>query len=581
MAPGMEDETDGLLQLISDIRGVSLQADPVALNEVRAFLLRHEAESAKSASHTVLENYPDWWVRRRRAPPGLSIEGAEALEELNRHVGFMHSLGVPMTLAERRTTPCFRFFQDLEAWGSREAAPLAASLFSPDSALTRLIGAVVGEVFPSHGGFLDVAVYNATGLSQTKGVRKTSLRLVWPGILIDADRAVRVRDLVVSRLVAATSAEGGALADMEAELKKANGSNTWHSLVSDAAYSSRSVVRMPLCDRVAPLPLRGPEKRPLNPVGVMRYSYGDKMKVEWLCKEADLDPAEWMKIGCLRQEGEVQLTDWSMPAYRSHELIPLSAARGYRVKVRTVAGSDGPTVGGGLRMARKQVAERAGQLQALERSFSCTPQEFAEKMEPQLGKAGIEPDGSHVWKQPSSDARIVMYGDDKLIKVIGRPNQVRSLVMIVAPHTEASKRIGLANGDEPDANGFANGTNGYHKEEATKPSEASGPDTPETEKERRLALQNFDSLGQSELGLKEGDVVWVLLDPQAGNVQDVDRWVYGKKECGQHGWFPLSHTKPADEIEGDAVETAERTPKIETAERTPKIALESKSQSQD
>ena len=63
-----------------------------------------------------------------------------------------------------------------------------------DSALTRLIGTVVGEVFPSHGGFLDVAVYNATGLSQTKGVRKTSLRLVWPGILIDADRAVRDRD---------------------------------------------------------------------------------------------------------------------------------------------------------------------------------------------------------------------------------------------------------------------------------------------------------------------------------------------------------------------------------------------------
>ena len=32
------------------------------------------------------------------------------------------------------------------------------------------------EVFPSHGGFLDVAVYNATGLSQTKGVRR---RNVW------------------------------------------------------------------------------------------------------------------------------------------------------------------------------------------------------------------------------------------------------------------------------------------------------------------------------------------------------------------------------------------------------------------
>ena len=43
------------------------------------------------------------------------------------------------------------------------------------------IGSVVGEAFPGHASFLDVAVYDATGLSQTKGVRKTSVRLVWPG----------------------------------------------------------------------------------------------------------------------------------------------------------------------------------------------------------------------------------------------------------------------------------------------------------------------------------------------------------------------------------------------------------------
>lgn len=35
------------------------------------------------------------------------------------------------------------------------------------------------EVFPSHGGFLDVAVYNATGLSQTKGVRRRLKRQKW------------------------------------------------------------------------------------------------------------------------------------------------------------------------------------------------------------------------------------------------------------------------------------------------------------------------------------------------------------------------------------------------------------------
>ena len=34
-----------------------------------------EAESAKSASHTVLENYPDWWVRRAVAAAKRASDG--------------------------------------------------------------------------------------------------------------------------------------------------------------------------------------------------------------------------------------------------------------------------------------------------------------------------------------------------------------------------------------------------------------------------------------------------------------------------------------------------------------------------
>merc|ERR1719210_2500389 len=58
-------------------------------------------------------------------------------------------------------------------------------------------------------------------------------------------------------------------------------------------------------------------------------------------------------------------------------------------------------------------------------------------MEQHMGKATLEPDGSLVWKQPAGEARIVMYDDDKRVKVIGRPNPVRSLVVIIAPFTKA------------------------------------------------------------------------------------------------------------------------------------------------
>ena len=109
----------------------------------------------------------------------------------------------------------------------------------------------------------------------------------------------QVRDLLVQRLACEPGFE-----ELEALLKSCNVLNAWPSVMGDAAYGARAVVRMPLCDRVAPLPLRGPEKRPFNPVGVMRYSYGEKMKLEWLCREQDLEAKEWIKIGCLRQEGE-------------------------------------------------------------------------------------------------------------------------------------------------------------------------------------------------------------------------------------------------------------------------------------
>ncbi|CAE7293057.1 unnamed protein product [Symbiodinium natans] len=567
-AAGDAKELDALLPLIAELRGVQLQADPASLAEVRTFLQSHEAETSKSATHVVLESYPDWWVRKRRAPPGLLVQGAADLEELNRHLGFLHSLGIPLTLAERRTRT-FRFFQDLEAWGSREAAPAVTQLMSPESPLARLIGQVIGEVFPSATGFLDVAIYNATGLSQTKGVRKMSLRLVWPGVLVDADRALRVRDLLVSRLVAVTAEDAG-LRALEEQLKAANPVNMWHSVVGDSAYCARAVVRMPLCDRVAPLPLRGPERRPFNPVGVMRFTYCSegKMKAEWLCEEADLDPAEWAKIGCLRKEGEAnaepQLTEWRMPAWQPQTPAPPSASRPGRIKVRTTAGSDGPGCGGGLRLrARHQATfERAGQLQIVERSFSCTVEEFIGKMEPQLGKATIEPDGARVWKQPSSEARILMYAEDKVVKVVGRPNQVRSLVVIIAPHTEAPKKFGLhsmtetkeTNGSNCNGNGaslearkprpspsaaFAPATAeaAEGEKDGAKPPSAAAPDQPE---HLYVAAQDFDAVGQGELGLVIGDVVQLLLDPQVGTGQD--RWVYCSKEDGNdRGWLPFSH----------------------------------------
>mmetsp|Transcript_102353 Transcript_102353/g.319854 ORF Transcript_102353/g.319854 Transcript_102353/m.319854 type:complete len:567 (+) Transcript_102353:98-1798(+) len=561
MAPSADED---LLAWAREVRGdEQLQADPAVLEQVRAFLWAKQAESVRTATHVVLEGYPDWWARGRRAPPGLEIERQEDLEELYRHAGALFSLGIPLTLAERRTS-AFRFFQDVEAWGTRETAMTVEELVGPDEPLTRLVGTVMAEVFPQHaqpGGFLDAAVYDATGLSQTKGVRKTSLRLVWPRIVVDSDRASRVRDLLVKRVAAAAAEEP--LAALQGRLRELCAGNAWHSVFGDAAYAVRSSVRMPLCDRVSPLPLRAAERRPLAPVGVLRFDFAEgKMKVEWLCRQAELEGAEWIKIGCVRQPPDAQLTEWTAPAWPANQPIPTSSTRTGRVKVRTTGGSDGS--GARLRAVKAAPApERAGQLLTVERRFSLAPEQLCERMEQHLGKAFVEPDGAFVWKQPGGDARIVMYADDKRLKVVGRPNQVRSLVVIVAPFTEAQPAPGQQGWAQAAGPQMPDGRNpseayaplageGGGQDAGSKAQEAAA--SPSTEGARpltgqlRIARQGFEPQGQGELELTEGMLVRITHDPEGEHGSCEDRWVYGCSEAnGQLGWFPLSHTALSEE----------------------------------
>jgi len=582
MAPSFDEDP---LARVREVRGADqLQdTDRAALEEFRRFLQAKEAESVRSATHTVLENYPDWWCKGRRAPPGLTLEGDRDLDELNRVIGKLHAMGIPLTLAEKRTSG-FRFFQDLEAWGTRETSIAGEDLIGPECDLALLLGKVIGEVFPSKNGFLDAAVYDATGMSQTKGVRKTSVRLVWPSITVDSDRAARVRDLVVHRLVAA-SAETGPVAELEARLREFSSSNAWHSVFGDAAYGQRSNVRLPLCDRVSPLPLRAPERRPLVAVGVLRFNFdgaGTLTNAEWLCRQNELDGAEWVKIGSLRQSADMQLTDWTMPAWTQAQPIPPSSVRASRVKVRTAGGSDNMVTAGGVSRVRALRAaptapERAGQLLTVERIFSGSPELFCEKMEPHLGKPVIEPDGSYVWKQPGGEARIVMYTEEQRVKVIGRPNQVRSLVVIVAPYTEALQQMGCplasrtnqpqlppggraasaafapevvpaAAAAPPDSDSAPFGGNAVEPEASLgnvdgAVADATAPSAAVPLEWLRVAKEAFEPQGQGELALAEGDLIVVSHDPEGDFGSGEDRWVYGRNEASDRcGWFPLSHT---------------------------------------
>jgi hypothetical protein len=222
--------------------------------------------------------------------------------------------------------------------------------------------------------------------------------------------------------------------------------------------------------------------------------------------------------------------------------------------------------------------ERSGQLLMVERRFNGLADQFCENMENHLGKATVEADGALVWKQPGGEARIMMYAEDKRVKVVGRPNQVRSLVVIVAPFTEAQQGYGpaisrpdgpglLPHGRLPSAayapdgleetethqdgagnraeDGMQQGANNLGAEEEELQQEENSLSLAETSicKQLRYAIQAFEPQGQGELALGDGEAVRVVHDPEGEHGSGQDRWVYGRSETtGQTGWFPLSHT---------------------------------------
>merc|ERR1719399_2299227 len=127
----------------------------------------------------------------------------------------------------------------------------------------------MGEVFPKVE-FLDVAIFNATGVAKTKGVHKTSIRFVWSNIIVDKDRAAKIRGYMVHKF---KESKEEAILKLTEEMTASSKENQWHSVFNDVIYFGRYGIRMPLADRVSPAPMKRPEGRPFKPYAVLRFNY--------------------------------------------------------------------------------------------------------------------------------------------------------------------------------------------------------------------------------------------------------------------------------------------------------------------
>ena len=340
-----------------------------ALKRIRDFLQKHETASSTDNTHAVFDNYVDWWLGKKSSFK-LAIAEDGTIELLNNYIDECYKLGVPLTLAEKRT-PEIKFVQDLCIWGTPTDTVTVEELFQQDGHFAHMLGRAIGEIYPQSES-LHLVVFDATGTSMTKAVMKTSVRLVWPSLVVDKERALKIHDYVVDKFKDASEAELKELSQRALELNK---ENVWANIFSTEIYTGRQCVRMPLCDRVSPSPMKAPERRPFVPVCVLKFNYqeGALQTSERVVKSAEeLDGHEWIKIGSIRCETGTPLTEWKEPVRKASgpggTRSFLSAAggvlRGQRssgqVKVRTRSGSDNPLLGAVRRVVLGQNALEAG-----------------------------------------------------------------------------------------------------------------------------------------------------------------------------------------------------------------------------
>lgn len=580
---------------VSVIQHESVPNVAETLEKISKFLQEHESPTVNDCTHTVFDNYNDWWMGPK---PNHKFAIAEdnTIDCLYRHISTLYDLGIPLTLSEKCTAE-IRFVQDIDIWGdANNVAIQGEELVNCESPFMRLLGKVMAEIYPEQS-FLDVVIFESTGLSKMKGVMKTSVRLVWSNIVVDKERAGRIRDYIVHQI---KNNGGDKIKELEQRFLACSRENQWINVMGDAIYFGRFGIRMPLCDRVSPAPLKKPEQRPFRPLGVVRFNYAenDIEKIETLCDKDALLGCEWLKIGCIRKEAGSPLTPWVKPTLSGGKVVaqasnrssvegtsntgnrismrpqPVSRFPG-QVRIRTNTGSDR---GGGVRAKPRglQQSEERSKEMTVEREFSGTVAEFKEKLNENLGS---QPDDSYmitptslVWTQPNGGgARIEFKSSNRRVYFIGKLHQIRvlmaSVTSVVQPVGEAdrafstrsshmmshmSERASLAPSAvytpsatcapsavyAPSAAFSRNSTSANH-----------GGTRSNTQTEsKRVASRRFDAEGVGEITLAQGDLVTITHDPEEGQ-HNIHRWVYGTNESAQtRGWFPLSHTSPIEEI---------------------------------
>jgi len=569
------------------------------------FLQEHSDCQANEATHSVFDNFSDWWLPNRPTYR-LAVAEDNTVDQLYRIIAQLYELGIPLTLCEKKTST-FNFIQGIEIWGNAEETVTVEELVNPAFAFMKTLGSVMGSIFPGHK-FLDCAIFDASGKSLTKGVMKTSVRFVWPTLVVNTDRAGKIHDYTVHKFKESSEPD---LKAFEDKVKAWGGKeNLWTFMFDDKLVFGRGekqFVRMPCCDRVSPQPSQRPEQRPFKPVGVTRFNYnleGELQGVEVVCGPGSSDGPEalandegandwlfnWVKLGACRKIEGSELTTWVAPAWQG-PVRPAGgegrapgdsgSGRGARqsgqVRVRTAGGSGESR--GPPRRPGEPAPARADNTSTVTRAFEGTLADFKQSFDRvglnnnhRLSEETVNGVQSMIWQQikhnGEDDAGRIEANANQRVFIQGMSHQIRSYLTTMAgfilaegaASTVASTQARTMRSKQTRTVGGASQAGSLAQRSGYAPSLAYAPSAVgrisqagslsssrliEAQPARRRVTQEFAAEGAGELSLRIGEIVIIGHDPEIAKA-DRNRWVHGRKEdeTAEEGWFPFSYTDP-------------------------------------
>lgn len=546
------------------------------LQKVQQFLQLHETHSKDDCTHVVLGSYLDWWMGSGPTFK-LCIVEDNTVDTLHCFICTLFDLGIPLTLAEKPTASMC-LFQDVEIWGTATNMLRPEELIHESSRFLEMMGKIIGTLF-RQSELLYALIFDASGFSRMKGIMKTSIRLVWPRIIVDKRRAQYIRDYAIVKFKDTRDEQIRTLFD---QMQSYTRDNSWNLIFNDKAYvGGRDGVRMPFCDRVSPAPYKILEKRPFVPFQVIRFKYEEigiqepLCSIESLCGPAGLPDLEWLRMGSVRRDAGMALTEWSPPEWRgvrkmhvpSNPTSSISVGKmPGRARVRTFGGSlDGSKTYSCARPHKAQPKEESQR--TLERDFDGTLAEFRDMLEKMLGcqAEDFHQDDHHVvWQKPGDIVHIEMKASNQRVFITGKTHQLRSIAQIIAPFVKSAGNcapVAAATSAAQRQQGSASPSAAPSQVYAPRavyhpPGHVFSPQPgvfaslhsaglQHTVKgQRRMTVKVFKAQGQNELELMPGDIVTVTHDSEESSVH---RWVFGVNEKTEQGWFCLSHTIRASE----------------------------------